>query len=277
LLLNQHTRVIAVPLLAFAVIGFVEDIRGIPIVWRLALQAIAGLGSAMAITPSPSAVVASLGVTIWLVAYANVFNFMDGVNGISAFNAILGGLVYAAIGWTQQMPTLTYGGLILAAAAITFLPWNAGRAKIFLGDVGSYGLGGLLGALAAYSVLRGIPAEAALAPLALYIADTGWTLFKRWRRGEIWYLPHRSHTYQKLTIIGWSHQRVAAFTAILGLSVSCCAAASFSNSPTLRILLDAFAASLLIGYLITPAILTRKGYPQEESAAIEPEPVGPNN
>jgi UDP-GlcNAc:undecaprenyl-phosphate GlcNAc-1-phosphate transferase len=256
LLLTPQTRLIAVPLLAFAAIGLAEDIRGVPIAWRLAFQGLAGLGAAVVIVPSPAtAPVAIAGVVVWLTAYANAFNFMDGVNGISAMNAILAGCVYAAIGWTQHLPALTYAGLGVTAAAATFLPWNAGRARIFLGDVGSYGLGGLLGTLAAYAVLRAIPVEAALAPLALYSADTGWTLLRRWRNNEAWYLPHRSHVYQQLTTFGWSHSRVALLTVAIGLMLSGCAVAAFSGSWILRASLDLVAVALLAGYLSLPRAL----------------------
>jgi UDP-GlcNAc:undecaprenyl-phosphate GlcNAc-1-phosphate transferase len=258
LMFSQSTRQIAVPLLAFAAIGLAEDIRGIPIVWRLAFQAIAGFGAAVALVPPGTAVLVMIGVTVWLIAYTNVFNFMDGVNGISAFNAILAGCFYAAIGWALDLPLLTYAGLIVAAASLTFLPWNAGRAKIFLGDVGSYGLGGVLGALAAYAVLRGAPIEAALAPLSLYLVDTGWTLVKRWRSGEVWYLPHRSHVYQQLTTFGWSHLRVALFTAAVGLTVSGCTVAAFTGPLALRLLLDALAVAVLVGYLSLPWALSRR-------------------
>jgi UDP-GlcNAc:undecaprenyl-phosphate/decaprenyl-phosphate GlcNAc-1-phosphate transferase len=182
---------------------------------------------------------------------------MDGVNGISALNAILAGSVYAAIGWVLDLPLLTYAGLVVATASMTFLPWNAGRAKIFLGDVGSYGLGGILGALAAYAALREAPIEAALAPLALYISDTSWTLVKRWRNGEVWYFPHRSHVYQQLTRLGWSHQRVAATTASIGAVLSCCSFASLSASTPLRVTFDALAIAAIYVYLLLPKVLHR--------------------
>jgi UDP-N-acetylmuramyl pentapeptide phosphotransferase/UDP-N-acetylglucosamine-1-phosphate transferase len=257
LLFSQTTRLIALPLLAFAAIGLAEDVRGIPIRWRLVLQALSAVGAAVVIATSTTTVVAMVAVTIWVVAYANIFNFMDGVNGISALNAILAAAVYAAIGWVAELHLLTYAGLIVAAASATFLPWNAGRAKIFLGDVGSYGLGGILGTLAAYAVLRGEPIEAALAPLALYVTDTSWTLLKRWRSGAVWYMPHRSHIYQQLTTLGWTHQRVAVFTAAVGLIISGCAAAAYSGSTALRIFFDLLALALLIGYLSMPQALRR--------------------
>ena len=72
------------------------------------------------------------------------------------------------------------------------------RARVFLGDAGSYALGAALAMLAAYAVLHGIPLEAALGPLALYLADTAWTLQRRIRAGERWLEAHRTHIYQQL-------------------------------------------------------------------------------
>src|SRR4029453_17427888 len=122
-----------------------------------------------------------------------------------------------------------------AAAALTFLPWNAGRARIFLGDVGSYGLGGVLGALAAYGVFHAVPVEAMLAPLGLYLADTGWTLIRRKVHGEGGYRPPRTHAYQRVTGSGWSHQRVTVFTVVISAAVSTVMMIASQGAPFTRV------------------------------------------
>jgi UDP-GlcNAc:undecaprenyl-phosphate/decaprenyl-phosphate GlcNAc-1-phosphate transferase len=247
-------------MLLFAAIGMLEDVRGVPVPARLALQAGAGLVAALLLVPRPAVVPVVL-VALWLTGYANAFNFMDGVNGISAAHAALAGALYAIAGAAYGVPALAAAGTVTAAAAISFLPWNAGRARIFLGDVGSYGLGGLLGAVAVVAWSGGVPVEIAVAPLALYLADTGWTLARRCYRGEPWYRPHRSHAYQRLTDLGWSHQRVTAVTAATSAVVCGCAlAAAGSDLPT-RIGIDAFAVTVLVGYLAAPSLLrTRSIY-----------------
>lgn len=250
---------VVVALLLFAVIGLVEDLRGLSIRTRLVLQGGAGAVAGVLLVPGPPvgpvAAMVVLVVAVWLAGYANAFNFMDGVNGISAVHAGLAGVVYAIVGLGYGVPGLAVAGAVTAAAAATFLPWNAGRARIFLGDVGSYGLGGLLGAVATYAVVRGVPVEAVLAPLALYLADTGWTLARRWYQGEVWYRAHRSHAYQRLTRLGWSHQRVTAATAAVSATVCAIGLAAAGSGLATRVALDALALAVLAGYLAAPAVL----------------------
>jgi UDP-GlcNAc:undecaprenyl-phosphate GlcNAc-1-phosphate transferase len=180
---------------------------------------------------------------------------MDGVNGISAAHALIGGAVYAVLGWMLPDAFLAAAGAAVAAGALAFLPWNAVRARVFLGDAGSYGLGVALAVLAAYCVIRRIPPEAALAPLALYLADTGWTLQRRIRAGERFFEAHRTHTYQQLCDVGWSHQRVTVATATVTVAVSLLGAASLTGHPALRAGADLTAAGLLAAYLHSPALL----------------------
>lgn len=114
-----------------------------------------------------------------------------------------------------------------------------------------------LAVLAAYAVLRRIPPEAALAPLALYLADTGWTLQRRIRAGEPCFEAHRTHTYQQLCDVGWSHQRVTMTTAAVTVTVCLLGAASLTGHPALRAGADLAALGLLAVYLRSPALLGR--------------------
>ncbi|MGI5522204.1 hypothetical protein ACQEUX_14800 [Micromonospora sp. CA-259024] len=273
LLLNEHARPIAVPLLFFAAIGLLEDLRGAPIRLRLLLQLLAGVATGLVLVPGGHAlsihVVLVLALAAWLISYVNAFNFMDGINGISAVHAILGGAVYAVLGVLTDLPLLTAAGSLIAAASLTFLPWNAWVAKVFLGDVGSYALGGALSTIAAYAIVRGTPPEAAVAPLALYLADTGWTLLRRISKGEAWYRPHRNHAYQRLTDGGWSHQRVTATTAVAGAAVAGCLVAASFSGPVARVALDAAALAILAAYLAAPAWLTaQRAQPSPEGRTI---------
>lgn len=263
-LADAPARVFAIPLLLFAAIGLWEDLRGASVPTRLGLQLAAGVFAAAllvrAADPAPTtaaaAAVVVVLVTLWLTAYTNAFNFMDGVNGISAAHAALAGTAYAFLGLRYDLTALTAAGGVVAAAALSFLPFNAGRAVIFLGDVGSYGLGGVLGATAAYGLLCGLPPQVVAAPLALYLADTGWTLARRWWRGDVWYQPHRDHAYQRLTTdAGWSHQRVTAVTVLASAAVCGCVLAAARTDPTTRAALDTVAVLILLAYLAAPGAL----------------------
>jgi UDP-N-acetylmuramyl pentapeptide phosphotransferase/UDP-N-acetylglucosamine-1-phosphate transferase len=195
---------------------------------------------------------------LWFTAFVNVFNFMDGVNGISGAHALIAGAVYALLGWWQQDRFLIPAGAAVAVAALAFLPWNIGQAKVFLGDSGSYALGAALAFLAAYALIRGVPAEAVLGPLALYLADTAWTLQRRIRAGERWLQPHRTHIYQRWCDAGWSHQRVTLTAAAVTALLSLLGAVSLTGDPALRAAADLTAAAVVVVYLRSPVLLARR-------------------
>jgi UDP-GlcNAc:undecaprenyl-phosphate/decaprenyl-phosphate GlcNAc-1-phosphate transferase len=260
-----HTSVavtFAIAVGVFAAVGFADDLSGLPAGRRLLMQGVASLAVAgvlvgrIGLPPVVMAAAAAL-VAVWLIGFVNAFNFMDGVNGISAAHALIGGAVYAGLGWLRPDPFLAVAGAAVAAGALAFLPWNAVRARVFLGDAGSYGLGVALALLAAYAVIRRIPPEAALAPLALYLADTGWTLQRRMRAGERFFEAHRTHTYQQLCDLGWSHQRVTMTTAAVTLTLCLLGAASLTGHPALRAAADLAALALLAVYLRSPVLLGR--------------------
>jgi hypothetical protein len=195
-------------------------------------------------------------IAAWIAGFVNAFNFMDGVNGISGAHAVVGGACYAVLGLWRGDPLLASAGAAVAGGGAAFLPWNAVRARVFLGDVGSYALGAALAVLAACAVvIAGLPPEAALGPLALYLADTAWTLQRRIRAGEPWLQAHRTHAYQRLTDAGWSHQRVTAATAAVSAALSLLGAVSLAAGPLPRAAADLAGLALLAAYLRAPAWL----------------------
>jgi UDP-GlcNAc:undecaprenyl-phosphate/decaprenyl-phosphate GlcNAc-1-phosphate transferase len=248
----------------FGALGFVDDLRGLTAIRRLVLQGVGSAGiAALLISPLhlPAALLAALTLVtaVWLMGFVNAFNFMDGVNGISGAHAVIAGVAYACFGQWRQDPFLVAMGLAVAVAALAFLPWNAMRARVFLGDVGSYALGAALAVLAATAVTQGVPPEAALGPLALYVADTAWTLQRRARAGERWTRAHRTHTYQRWCNVGWTHQEVTLVTAATTILVSLLGAVSLTGDPALRLGSDLAALALLAIYLGSPALFGHPG------------------
>jgi UDP-N-acetylmuramyl pentapeptide phosphotransferase/UDP-N-acetylglucosamine-1-phosphate transferase len=246
----------------FAGLGLADDLAGLPAAGRLTAQGVVGLTAGWVLASraglgGAAAATAAVAVGLWLVSYVNAFNFMDGVNGIAAGHALLGGVAFAGLGLWQHSEFLAIAGAAVAAGAAAFLPWNAVRARVFLGDVGSYGLGAALALLAAWAVLRGIPPEAALGPLALYLADTAWTLQRRIRAGEPWLQPHRTHAYQRLCDAGWSHQQVTILTGMLTGTLAVLGAVSLTPAPGLRVAADLAGLVLLGGYLCSPGLLAQ--------------------
>ncbi len=251
----------------FGALGLVDDLRGLTAVRRLTLQCVGSAGiAALLITPLhlPIGALAALTLlaAVWLIGFVNAFNFMDGVNGISAAHALIAGLAYACFGQSRQDSFLVAMGLAVAVGALAFLPWNVVRARVFLGDVGSYALGAALAVLAVTALIHGLPPEAAVGPLALYLADTAWTLQRRVRAGERWTEAHRTHTYQRWCDVGWTHQEVTLLTAATTILVTLLGAMSLSGNPALRAGCDLAALALLVLYLASPALFGHPGLPR---------------
>ena len=155
----------------------------------------------------------------WLI---NLYNFMDGIDGIASIEFITVIMGAAFIGAGQQSmlaPTL----LLLTAPVLGFLTWNWAPAKIFMGDGCSGYLGLLLGTLAIWTSTPGTSAHTGLNAwcwlilLGAFIVDSGWTLMVRLLTGQNWHQPHRSHCYQILSRRLGSHSKVSAAVAILNL------------------------------------------------------------
>jgi len=214
-----------VPVTVMALTGGIDDFHPLPAVPRLLIQLSVGLLSAwLLIEDGPLTSlfwVAAAGV--FLVAFTNAFNFMDGINGISGLTAIVGGLWFAWLGHVEGERSLMYMGAALAGASLGFLPFNFPRARIFLGDSGSYAVGFLLAMLAIVAAQHVDPWPTAFAPLVVYSADTGSTLVSRMRNGDPLLVAHRDHVYQALTRRWRSHTSAALF--VLACTVSSCALA----------------------------------------------------
>jgi len=260
---GANAVVFAFAVAAFGLLGFAEDLRGLTAGRRLIMQA--GGSTLVAVLlvsdlagPATVLLVLVALVAMWITGFVNAFNFMDGVNGISGAHALIAGVVFAGLGWWRHDWFLLPAGAAVAVSALVFLPWNAGQARVFLGDAGSYALGAALATLAAYAVLHGIPVEAALGPLVLYIADTTWTLQRRIRAGERWLEAHRTHVYQRWCDAGWSHQRVTVTAAATTVLLSLLGAASLAGDPALRAVADLAGAAVVITYLRSPALLARR-------------------
>lgn len=203
----QLAVTIAAAILCALALGWLEDIRGVSIVRRAGLQLVIGLlvSVSFATVQGTNILLLVLGA-IFIAGYINVANFMDGINGISGAHGLVAGLAYALTGWMVNLPWLALSGVAVAGAFAAFLPWNVRPGKnVFLGDAGSYVLGAALGTMAVGAWFADVPFLLSFAPLVTYLADAGTTLFRRFMAGEQWYKPHRTHTYQRLTDVGFSH------------------------------------------------------------------------
>ncbi len=246
---------------AFAVLGLVDDLRGLSPFVRLAGQVAIGLGSLLLIPPATHGLVgpslSAIGV-VWLIAFVNGFNFMDGINGISTAQAAIAGIAWWIAGRAQAVPSVEIGAGLIAAAAIGFAPFGFPRPLVFLGDVGSYFFGAWLALLVILGIRARLPAEAMLFPLSLYLADTGTTIIRRVRRGERWFEAHREHAYQRLVRSGWSHARTTGVVAVFITALSVLGLVSLAHSMPWRVTCDVLAVMLLAGYLRLPTLVAQR-------------------
>lgn len=212
---------------ALAAVGFRDDHRPLPAGVRLGAQfgvgalVIWGLGGVDGLAFGPWSMTGgwlsalALVALVWLI---NLFNFMDGIDGIASVEAAFVGLAFALFSLLEGEPVGAVLGALVAGACLGFLPWNFPRARIFMGDAGSYGVGFALGFLFLWGIERGSFSVAlALALIGVFAVDATLTLSVRIARRARWYTPHREHAYQLLVRGGWSHRRVVA--AMTGLNL----------------------------------------------------------
>lgn len=205
--------------LALALVGWIDDHRPLSARFRFLAQL---LIAAIGLAALPVLPVLPLGgyeislafplllplVLVALVWLTNLYNFMDGINGLAAFEAVfvlLSAALLLSLDGAAQVPLL----LMLSAPLLGFLYWNFPHARIFMGDVCSAPLGLLLALLGLWlAQLTPLNLWSWLILLSVFIVDASWTLLVRLFSGQRWAEPHRSHCYQILSRRWGSHARV---------------------------------------------------------------------
>ena len=212
---------IALGALGAAAVGLSDDLwpERQTVAARAGLQILIGLLVSVSLGIALEASWWAVGLgAIGFAAYVNIANFMDGINAVSSMHGLLVGASFAVMGALVGYHWLVIAGLVISVAFGTFLPWNLIPPGVFLGDVGSYLLGGAIAATTLAAVFAGLPVVAVLAPLTIYLADTLTTLVRRSVHGEPILSAHRTHAYQRLTDTGLSHLAVALIVS--GLTVA---------------------------------------------------------
>lgn len=211
----------ALPVFAFATglllvagIGWIDDHRPLSPGLRLGVQCLAGTVLAWGLYAADGRWGWALLAAGLVPVLVNVWNFMDGIDGLATSQAIL-----AALGVAALAPGAVVPALALAAASAAFLPFNFPRARIFLGDVGSGTLGYALAALVAWAADDiGGHAFLLLLPLSAFLVDASLTLASRMLAGERWWQPHTSHLYQRWVKADRNHTFVTSVYAAFSLA-----------------------------------------------------------
>lgn len=198
-------------------VSFADDVKGLPVRLRLAAQVAAVMLMLGGYWHGPLAVyepavrtglaLCIAGSLLW---FTNLYNFMDGIDGITGVQTVSIGLgLYVCAGHGPE----GLAGLVIAVAALGFLLFNWQPARIFMGDSGSIPLGFLLGVLLWH--LAAVSFAAALILPAYYLTDATVTLLRRLAAGERIFEAHSRHYYQQAVRAGWPHRRVAATVGVL--------------------------------------------------------------
>lgn len=207
---------VSVGLLAIALVGWTDDHRPLSPWLRLGVHAVASTLLAVAVVAGGGGPLQAGFAFALALGLVNVWNFMDGIDGLAASQAMLAA---ACLALASGSGLAWWLGWAVAAACAGFLPYNFPRARIFLGDVGSGALGYLLAVIIAFG-FEAAPRQAwILLPLSPFLLDAALTLGARMVRGERWWTPHVQHLYQRLAR-GWQgHPRVTvAYAAYLVLA-----------------------------------------------------------
>lgn len=230
---DADVRWIAAAAAALAVVSVVDDVRSLPVAVRLpchfaAAAAAVAVGVAWPGAGFTAAAFAVAAVALLAIAWmTNLFNFMDGADGLAGGMALIG---FAALAWAAVRAgdtSLAFASIALSAGAAGFLAFNFPPARVFLGDAGSVPLGFLAGALGWLGAERGAwPAWFPALVFSPFIVDATVTLARRAARGESLLKAHRGHYYQRLVLGGWSHRRLAVVSWALMVAVAASAVAA---------------------------------------------------
>ena len=236
----------AIGLILVAGVGWIDDHRPLSPWSRLAVHGIAAMVLALGVFAQGGGIVlaiAAFGIALVLV---NVWNFMDGIDGLATSQAALAAAGYAIYAGAGVIAWLALG---LTAACAGFLPFNLPRARIFLGDVGSGALGFSLAV-----VLVGVAGQGRdnwpvlLLPLSAFLVDATLTLAARMLRGERWWQPHVQHAYQHWARRTGRHAVVT--TAYVGWTLAAIAIMLLVRNAGIAMMIASIFAWYLLGSIV---------------------------
>jgi len=206
-----------------AAVSFADDVLTLPIWWRLLTHSgVAAWFAAVLLADAHGWLIAAV-ATVAIVWMINLYNFMDGSDGLAGGMTLIGFGCYGLAAWLVGNETFAILNFCIVAAAAAFLLFNFHPARIFMGDVGAIPLGFLAGSFGILGWTNGL--WALWLPFLVFspfIADASVTLAKRCLRGEKIWQAHREHYYQRLVQSGFGHHN----TALLGYVLMLAAGAS---------------------------------------------------
>jgi UDP-GlcNAc:undecaprenyl-phosphate/decaprenyl-phosphate GlcNAc-1-phosphate transferase len=242
-------------MIGLMLLSLFDDWRPLPAGWRLAGHLAAAAAFALAYFPGLGWI--ELAVLIVAVGWKiNLYNFMDGADGLAGGMTVIGFCAYAAGAALAGDASFALTSLCVAAAAAAFLIFNFPPARVFMGDSGSIPLGFLAAALGLLGWRNGLwPLWFPLVVFAPFVIDASVTLARRALRGERFWQAHRSHYYQRLVLTGWSHRQLALAEYALMLVSAVAALLALRQPAPIQVLI--FAA-LIVAYVLAGLTVDRR-------------------
>ncbi len=239
-----------------AAIFLVDDVRGLPVRVRLVVQLAAAGAFVLATGPYPWPLLLLPLLVVGIVWSANLYNFMDGSNGLAGGMALFGFAAYAIAAARGEAADIALVAAIVAGAAAGFLVWNFDPASIFLGDAGSIPLGFLAAMMGVEGWSRGIwPFWFPVLVFSPFVVDACLTLLQRAMRGERLSEAHKSHYYQRLVRMGWSHKKLAVAEYALMAAV---AATAITFRTSTSVVVVALLALWTVAYAAIAVTIDRR-------------------
>lgn len=225
---------------ALTVVSLADDVRSLPIQVRLPAHFAAATVAVLAFAapesnPGGWGWIEACVAIVALVWITNLFNFMDGADGLAGGMAALGFAALALAAASAGATPLALVAASFASASAGFLPHNFPPARAFMGDAGSVPLGFLAGALGLHGALLGAwPLWFPALVFSPFIVDASVTIVRRLLRGERIWIAHRSHYYQRLVLAGWTRTRLALSAYALMAAAGASALAGRGAGPLLQ-------------------------------------------
>lgn len=220
-----------VPALMLLCVSLIDDIRGLSVRLRLSAQLLVSLWAAYLLFVDMQwwyLLLAVLAIT-WMM---NLYNFMDGSDGLAGGMAVFGFTSYALAAYLSGDMALTVVLGVIASACLAFLLFNYHPASIFMGDAGSIPLGFLAGTVGLYGWHVGLwPIWFPVLVFSPFILDASVTLARRLLARERVWQAHKTHYYQRLVRMGWGHRKtaVAEYALMFACGLSAIALQGQSN------------------------------------------------
>lgn len=258
--------VLALALGLLYVVSLLDDLRGVAARWRFAVHLIAAGSISASVLYVGHGIAVVLIVAVAIAWMANLYNFMDGSDGLAGGMAVFGFSFYGFAAWFSGSTELALVNFSIATAALAFLIFNFPPARVFMGDVGSVPLGYLAGALGLIGWARQdwgwwFP----VLVFSPFIVDATVTLARRALRGERVWEAHREHYYQHMVQLGLGHRRTALLWYGLMFAVGASALWGLRLAPGAQV-------SLLITWLVIYAaamvVIDRRWIARQKNARV---------